>query len=187
VVDDTVRAALQDAWAPDRKAQNAAFDALMRATDEPVAWAYEAWDAALANLVHHDNHNRAIAAQLLCNLAKSDPEARIVAAVPALLELTKDPRFVTARHCLQSLWKVGVAGARQRELLTSGLARRFGECANEKNGTLTRYDIIQSFRKMYDVVGEDSLREQALSLVETEVDPKYRKKYAGLWREPRGG
>ena len=31
-----------------------------------------------------------------------------------LLAVTKDERFVTARHCLQSLWKVGAAGPEQR-------------------------------------------------------------------------
>jgi len=40
----------------------------------------------------------------------------------ALLNVTKEERFVTARHSLQSLWKVGVAGELQRKALLKGLA-----------------------------------------------------------------
>jgi hypothetical protein len=31
-----------------------------------------------------------------------------------LMEVTNDNRFVTARHCLQSLWKIGMAGKQQK-------------------------------------------------------------------------
>src|SRR5215204_4947326 len=69
--------------------------------DKTVDWAYEAWDEIVANLSHKDNHNTAIAAQILSNLAKSDPENRILKDFDKLLTVTKDERFVTARHGLQ--------------------------------------------------------------------------------------
>jgi hypothetical protein len=50
----------------------------------------------VADLGDVDNHVRAIAARLLCNLAKTDPERRITGDFPALLEVTWDSRFVTA-------------------------------------------------------------------------------------------
>ena len=52
-----------------------------------------------------DNHNRAIAAQVLCNLAKSDPQYRMLKDFGALLAVIKDERFVTARHCMQAVKK----------------------------------------------------------------------------------
>jgi hypothetical protein len=55
------------------------------------------------------------------------------------------------------------------------------ECAVEKNGTLTRFDISESLKKVYDQTGDESVREKALELIETEDDLKYRKKYARLW------
>jgi hypothetical protein len=73
-------------------------------------------------LRHKDNRRRAIAAQILCNLAKSDPKQRMLKDFDALLTVTKDERFVTARHCMQSLWKVGVAGKDQQQKLVDGLA-----------------------------------------------------------------
>jgi hypothetical protein len=54
---------------------------------------------------------------------------------------------VTARHCMQSLWKVGIAGKDQQKKLVEGLTRRFKECTTEKNCTLIRYDIIEDLRK----------------------------------------
>ena len=66
--------------------------------------------------------------------------------------------------------------------MVDGLERRFRECITEKNCTLIRYDIIQDLRKLHDQVKDENVRGKALELIETEGDPKYRKKYAGLWK-----
>ncbi len=156
---------------------------VLAATDMLVDWAYEVWDTLLENLTHNDNHNRAIAAQVLCGLAKSDPKQRMLKDLDALLNVTKDERFVTARHCIQALWKVGVAGKAQQQAYMAGMAKRFEECISEKNCTLIRYDIIQSLRNVYDQVKDESIREQALKWIETEDDVKYRKKYSTFWKK----
>ncbi|MCX6048006.1 MAG: hypothetical protein NT075_23135, partial [Chloroflexi bacterium] len=104
----------------------------------------------------------------------------------ALLTVTKDEKFVTARHSLQSLWKIGTAGKPQQQLVVEGLAGRFRDCRAEKNYTLIRYDIIQGLRKLYDEVKDEKIKATALALIETEEDIKYRKKYASLWKvKPR--
>ena len=130
-MNETVRTNLDNLWSKDREVQNRAFFYILEVTDKPVDWAYDAWDEVVENLSHKDNHNRAIAAQVLCNLAKSDPENRMLEDFSALLVVTKDERFVTARHCLQALWKVGAAGEKQQELLVDGLEGRFRECIGE--------------------------------------------------------
>lgn len=177
-----IRTNLENIYSADRELQNKAFFDLIEATEQPVDWAYDAWDGLLASLRHPDNHVRAIAAQVLCGLAKSDPEHRMLRDLDALIAVTRDERFVTARHTMQSLWKVGVAGKPQREKLLEALAGRFAECITEKNCTLIRYDILQSLRNVYDAVGDESIRQKALKLVETEADLKYRKKYMSLWK-----
>jgi hypothetical protein len=63
-----------------------------------------------------------------------------------------------------------------------GLERRFRECITEENGTLIRYDILQSMRNVYDAVKKEKIKEKALELIETEEDLKYRRKYASLWK-----
>jgi hypothetical protein len=166
----------------DRDLQNEAFTYILQATDRPVDWAYDVWDEMLEGLSHDDNHVRAIAAQVLSNLAKSDPKNRMLKDFAALLRVTRDERFVTARHCLQSLWKVGVAGKKQQKVYMDGMERRFNECVKEKNCTLIRYDICQSLRNVYDETGDEAIRQKALEMIATEKDEKYRKKYSTLWR-----
>src|SRR5262249_21215931 len=128
-------------------------------------------------LTNGDNHVRAITAQVLCNLAKSDPKERILNNFDKLLTVTKDDRFVTARHCMQALWKVGMAGKKQQKIYMEGLEARFKECITEKNCTLIRDDILQSMRNVYDTIKDERIRAKALELIETEEDLKYRKKY----------
>ena len=181
-MDITTQTNLDNLWSEDRELQNKAFFFVLEATDKPVDWVYEVWNEMVANLSHKDNHNRAIAAQVLCNLAKSDLENRMQKDFDALLAVTKDERFVTARHCMQAIWKVGAAGKKQQTILVDGLADRFEECITEKNCTLIRSDILQGLRKLYDEVKDEKVREKALQLIETEEDLKYRKKYASLWR-----
>jgi hypothetical protein len=181
-MDPIIRTNLDNLYSQDNVRQNDAFLFILNVTDSPVDWAYDVWEEMVANLRHKDNHVRAIAAQVLCNLAKSDPQKRMLKDFDALLAVTKDERFVTARHCLQALWKVGAAGKPQQDRVVDGLGRRFDECMAEKNGTLIRYDIVQDLRNLYDLVKDETIKEKALALISTEADAKYRKKYAGLWR-----
>jgi hypothetical protein len=181
-MDEITRTNLDNLYSEDRELQNKAFFYILEATERPVNWAYEVWDKLVATLNHKDNHLRAIAAQVLCNLAKSDPDNRMQKDFDALLAVTKDKRFVTARHCLQALWKVGAAGQAQQQQLVDGLAVRFKECATEKNCTLIRYDIIQGLRNLYDAVKDESVKQKASELIEIEQDLKYRKKYSSVWR-----
>lgn len=172
-----------DLRSTDHERQNKAHQYFQEATKEPVEWAYIVWDDLLETLRTGDNRQKAIAAQALCGLAKSDPEHRMKKDLAALLAVTKDERFVTARHCMQSLWKIGVAGEGQRKVLVEGLTVRFKECATEKNCTLIRYDILECLRRIYDVAGDETLRATAARLMELEKGAKYKKKYATLWKK----
>lgn len=181
-MDTITKTHIQNIDTTDRDVQNKAYAYVMEATSHPVPWAYAVWDEMVALLKHKDNHQRAIAAQVLCNLAKSDPDGRIFNDFEALLTVTKDERFVTARHCLQSLWKIGTVGKAEQGLVMDGLERRFRECGSEKNGTLIRYDILQGMKHLYDATEDETIRAKALALIEMEEDPKYRKKYATVWK-----
>ena len=54
---------------------------------------------------------------------KSDPENRILKDFDAVYNVTFDKRFVTARHCLQALWKIGVVGQAHQEKLVANTRR----------------------------------------------------------------
>lgn len=182
-MNQTIQTQIENIRSKNPDLQNKAYNYILNLTDKPVDWAYEVWDEMIEGLTHRDNHVRAISAQVLSNLAKSDPKNRMLKDFDKLLAVTKDERFVTARHCIQSMWKVGVAGKKQQKVYMDGLERRFKECINEKNCTLIRFDILQSFRKVYDKIKDEKIRENALELIETEDDIKYRKKYATLWKK----
>ena len=165
----------------DRDLQNQAFSYMLAATEKPVDWAYEIWDQLVEGLRHKDNHVRAISAQILANLAKSDPKNRMKKDFPALMAVTGDEKFVTARHTLQSIWKVG-REKKMRKTVVDALADWFKNSVTHKNCTLIRYDIIQDLRNLYDEAKEEKIKEKALALIETEEDVKYKKKYAGVWK-----
>jgi hypothetical protein len=163
--------------------QYEAIQQIMEAIEAPVDWSYEVWDKLVEDLGSRDHHRRSRAGQFLAGLAKSDPEQRMLKDFPALWAVTYDSKFVTARHTLLNLWKVGLAGPDQLKLVTGHLYERFVACTSEKNGSLIRYDILQGLRKLYDKVKEESIRQKTLELIELETDTKYRKKYRSVWKD----
>src|SRR6185503_7625135 len=103
-MDNKTKKYIDNLRSEERELQNQAFFHMLEETEKPVDWADEVWDELVQGLSHKDNHVRAISEQVLCNLANSDPKNRMQTDFPALMEVTKDERFVTARHCLQSIW-----------------------------------------------------------------------------------
>lgn len=182
-MEKTIRTKMDAIFTGDGDAQFKAYDYLMKESEKPVSWAYDVWDELVAGLTHKDNHVRAICGQLLGNLGKSDLQGRMFKDFDKLLNVTKDERFVTARHTMQNIWKVGLGGKKSQQLVVKGLEKRFKECVKEKNGALIRYDILVSLRNLYDATTSSEIKEKAVELIELEKDPKYKKKYAGVWRK----
>ena len=179
----TIRTHLDNIRSEDGQLQNKAYEFLVQETEKPVDWAYEAWDELVAGLTDKDNHVRAICGQLLGNLGKSDPKGRMFKDFDKLLNVTRDEKFVTARHTMQNIWKVGLGGKKHQKLVVDGLEKRFKECIKEKNCTLIRYDINVSLRNLYNATTSSEIKEKVLELIETEKDVKYRKKYAAVWKK----
>lgn len=181
-MDSTIQTDFNNLESKDKNVQYEAFQRILAATEKDVDWVYEVWDKLVTGLTDPNNHTRSRFAQFLARLAKSDPEKRILTDFPALWQVTKDERFVTARHSLQAIWRVGLAGPEQKELVVNHLMNRFETCENEKNYTLIRFDIIQGLRNLYDEIQDEEIKTKALGLIEYEEDPKYQKKYAKVWK-----
>lgn len=162
-----------------------ALKRLFELTEQPVDWAYEVWDPLVADLAHADNHKRSFSAQMLARLAISDPEARMLKDFPAVAAVMRDERFVTARHTLQSIWRVGRAGPAQAQLVLEALEARYRDCVEEKNASLVRTDAIKSLRLLADAVGDSGeIEKRAQALIASEPDEKARKKQQAAWRNP---
>lgn len=179
----TLRNHFANLYTSDRPVQTAAYFALMKITSAPVDWAYVVWDELLANLKHPDLHIRSISGQLLANLAKSDPKARMLKDFDALFALLKDKSFVAGRHILQNLWKVGLGGRKQQDLVMAGFSRRFADCEPEKAKSIIRADIIQGLKCLYQATTREQIKTIALELIESEPNPKLRQKYTAVWRK----
>lgn len=106
-MENNIRSYFVNLQSQDKNVRYEAYIHLLNATEEKVDWAYEVLDDLKKDLTHPDHHRRSIAAQLLCILSKSDPENRILNDFSDVMAVTKDKQFVTARHSLQSIWKIG--------------------------------------------------------------------------------
>ncbi|WP_420808731.1 hypothetical protein [Bacillus salacetis] len=166
----------------DKSEQYDAYQGLMEKTKYPVPWAYEVWDGLKEDLSSKDAHKRSRAAQFLSQLAISDPEERMLNDFSDVWEVTRDRKFVTARHVLQSIWRVGMAGREQRKMVLNRLIDRYKNCMEEKNHTLIRNDILIGMRELYKETKEESIKVEALKLIKMEKDKKYLKKYEGIWK-----
>ncbi len=181
-MDKTIQTHFENLNSPDKNAQYDAYNQIIAATEQPVDWAYEVWDQLNDDLDDNDNHRRSRAAQFLAHLAISDPEKRILEDFPAIWNVTYDQKFVTARHSLQSIWRIALAGSEQKEMVLKPLVDRFHTCKEEKNGTLIRNDILHGLRNVYDEMNEDDIKQIAMELIETVTDAKYKKKYLAIWK-----
>ncbi|MGM0873468.1 MAG: hypothetical protein ACQEWV_01495 [Bacillota bacterium] len=181
-MDSVIQSYFENLEDEDKDVQLEAYKNILAATKKEVDWAYEVWDQLKEWLTDPENHRRARAAQFLSSLAISDHEKRMLNDFSALWEVTKDPKFVTARHSLQSIWKVGLAGPEQKEIVINHIVDRFLNGADEKHYTLIRYDMIQGLKKLYDKINDEQIKQKAMELIEREEDSKYQKKYMSVWK-----
>jgi hypothetical protein len=184
-VNARVRALFAARESPDRNEAYAAFVELMALAEKPVEWSYDVWDRVKGDLSHRDGHERAFAAQLLARLAISDPENRMRRDFASLAAVMDDEKTVTARHALQSIWRVGLAGEDRRTLVVDALARRFRECSSGKNASLVRTDVLTALGRLFRATGDRSIEARAERLIASEKDEKARKKQASSWKAAR--
>lgn len=162
------------------------YDALIKLNtlmDQPVDWTYEVWDELIELLSDNDGHQRSRAAQYLSRLAAfSDPENRVLQDFDKIWQVTFDEKFVTARHTIQAMWRIGMGSSQAQQLLLHHIEVRFRNGSQEKNYTLIRNDFLQGMRNLYDQTQEQHIKDRALSLIETVDDEKYKKKYTKIWK-----
>lgn len=182
MIPGSVKQAIADLASERRDTQESAYETLLAATADKVAWGDDAWDELTSLLSHKDNRARSIAGQTLCNLARSVPPERVRRDFELILSTTWDERFVTARHVLLSSWKIGLEHAALRKQLLAWFAKRFETSKTEKNGALIRYDILCATRSLFEATKDRAIKSQASALIAFETDNKYRKKYARAWR-----
>ncbi|BAS27401.1 hypothetical protein [Limnochorda pilosa] len=182
-MNERVQALFADRESSDSDVAYQALGRLFEITERPVDWAYEFWDQLLKDLTARAGQKRAFAAQMLARLAISDPDGRMLKDFPKVAAVMKDEKTVTARHTLQSLWRIGLAGPQQKAMVLEALEHRFRECAEEKNGTLVRTDVVTALGRLTKATGDATIEVRLNALIETEPDEKQRKKQRAAWRK----
>ncbi|MEW4221678.1 hypothetical protein [Rossellomorea marisflavi] len=172
----------QNLSCPSKQIQYEAYQSIMDIKKKPGDWAYEVWDELVNELSSPDPHARSRAAQFLARLSISDPEKRIIRDFSGIWAVTYDEKFVTARHALQEIWRIGLAGDKQFELVWSHMEERFKNCEGEKNFTLVRADLIQSVKSLSFYRNDDTRSLMVEEWIESIPDEKNRKKYWSIWR-----
>lgn len=174
---------IEDLASTDDKIRLDALQATLKLTESKVDWVYEVWDLLLEKLGDENSYQRSISVMVLCNLAKSDVENRLVDSLNRLLAHTKDEKFITSRQCIENVWKVATANKSNREKVLKHLEKRFIECVGEKHFNLLRRDMIQSMTALYQAEKDDALLTRIQALIAKEQEPKYRKQYEALLKE----
>jgi hypothetical protein len=167
-----IQKSLADLRSKDDRIRFGALQTALKATDKSVDWVYDVWDDLIKLLADENSYQRSIAAMLLCNLAKSDSAGRLDKSLTQLLQLTTDEKFVTSRQTIQNIWKVAVASNALTRKVVAHLKAQYESCKNDKHYNLLRMDILQSLRNVYDYNRNDSLRNDAMKLIEKETEPK---------------
>ncbi len=170
----------------DRDAAYQAFVELMAAAEEPVDWSYDVWDQMVEDLTHKQGSKRAFAAQMLARLAISDPDERMLDDFAALAAVMRDDKPVTARHTLQSIWRVGLAGSKQKDLVIDALVKRFRECASERLGSLVRIDALISLGNLARETEDPAVAKRAAKLIASERDDEAQKQQRACWKKATG-
>lgn len=162
----------------DHDIQFKSYEEFLKIVKEPVDWTYSVWEQLIKALTHKNAYVRAQAAQILCALAAtSDPEERILEDFMKIWAITYDEETVASIQSLQAIWRIGLAGQVQRDLVVSHLARRFHTCVDEKQPTSIRYEIIVSLKNLFDKTDDRKLFTIAKNLIEKEQNLKSQMKY----------
>ena len=185
-MEEQIQALFADRESGDSDASYRALKELFSMTEEPVDWAYDVWDRLLEDLEHKEGSVRAFTSQLLTRLAVSDPEGRMLEDFPKVAAVMRDEKTVTARHTVQSLWRIGLAGEEQRAMVVEELAGYFDECASEKRGRIFRRDVLEGLGRLASATDDESIEGRAEALIESEQKEKERKKLRAAWREGLG-
>ena len=156
----------------------AAFSELLVITEQKVTWFNEYKDQILEKLDDANSYQRSIGTMLLCNLAKSITDQKILDNIMDKLVLMKDDeKFITQRQYLQNIWKVAIAGKKYEKIIVNQLSAEYCDCISKKHSNLLRLDIISSLVKIADKTESLELRKKIMELIDLENNEKDRKKY----------
>jgi hypothetical protein len=163
-----------------------AFQEMLKITDEKVTWFNQYKDELIKKLKDNNSYQRSIGIMLLCNLAKNDTaEKEYKNILNNLLPFIDDEKFITQRQYIQNIWKVAVVDKEYSKVIVKQLKDEFGRCTSKKHYNLLRIDIITSLVSIMNKGNDTGIKNVIEMLIESENDPKNKKKYQSINQQPR--
>jgi hypothetical protein len=160
-----------------------AFKGLLEITDDKVNWLNDVFDNLNNRLKSDNSYQRSIGMMLLCNLAKSDDDNRLRTALPDILSLLNDEKFITRRQCIQNIWKVAVSKNDLLPSIIKALTNKFKECVSEDHYNLLRQDIITTLSSINQNKPQAGILSQIKALIDIENNAALKKKYEKILKK----
>lgn len=158
-----------------------AFKKIHEATDEKVKWIYDKWFVLVEKTNSENSFQRSIGLTLLANLAKSDTENKFEKIIDNYLEHFEDEKFITARLCIQNVWKIAVVNKKHLKKIIGKLESSYSENIHFKtHANLIKRDIIGSLAKISFLLKNKNAAESIESFIESESDLKFQKVLRGV-------
>jgi len=182
-MDSEIEKFLNDTESKDNKIRFDAFTKLLEITDTRVDWFSDVFDD-LSNRLESDNsYQRSIGMMLLCNLAKSDKDKLLQKALPDILNLLEDEKFITRRQCIQNIWKIAVAENELFSTIVEALEIKFVKCSSENHYNLIRQDIVSALYSIHKNKPDSDILSRIEKLIDHEDDSAFKKKYIKITKK----
>lgn len=158
-----------------------AFKKLLELTEQKVDWVYDYWQTLVDKLSSGNSYHRSIGLMLLANLTLSDSEDKFSEIGERYFSFFNDEKFITARQCLQNVWRVAVNKEVYRLSVIEALQRAYsGNVHLERNPNLIKQDIIFSLKKISNFYKDSKLDSEIEALILNETDKKIQKSLRDL-------
>jgi hypothetical protein len=171
----------EDLLSKNNKIRFAAFKEVHALTDKKVIWIYDRWFELVEKISSENSYQRTIGLTLLANLCKSDDENRFSKIIDAYLEHLDDEKFITARLCIQAVWKIALVNDRLRRKIIDSLEQSYwGNIHLKTHGNLIRQDIVTSLNQIFQNTKDKEVINLVLRIAAEETDDKIIKKLNAL-------
>lgn len=158
-----------------------AFKKIHEMTNKKVKWIYDKWFVLIEKTNSENSFQRSIGLTLLANLAKSDTENRFEKIIDDYLKHFDDEKFITARLCIQNVWKIAVANKKLLKKIIGNLESSYSENSHlNTHANLIKQDIIGSLAKISVLGKNKNAAELIESFIENENDIKFQKALRGV-------
>jgi hypothetical protein len=158
-----------------------AFKKIHEMTNKKVKWIYDKWFVLIEKTNSENSFQRSIGLTLLANLAKSDTENRFEKIIDDYLKHFDDEKFITARLCIQNVWKIAVANKKLLKKIIGKLESSYSENSHlNTHANLIKQDIIGSLAKISILGKNKNAAELIESFIENENDIKFQKALHGV-------